>query len=90
MALCFDLGYYFDTDNQSVKRLRNEYVLVDILAGTAQMIDREDHVEMQDASGGLFHDEIRSVNDSIPIGKYYSTESSVGCHEVRAFYSPMR
>ena len=46
-----------------------------VLAGTAQVTDKEDHVEMQDATGGLFHDEIRSVNDNILIGKYYSSES---------------
>jgi hypothetical protein len=39
--------------------------------------DKEDHAEMQDATGGLFHDEIRSVNDDILIGKYYSRENSI-------------
>ena len=71
----FRFRYYFDTDNQSVKRLKNDYVFGNILAGTAQVSDKEDHVEMQDATRGLFHDEIRSVNENILIGKYYSTES---------------
>ena len=30
---------------------------------------------MQDETGGIFHDEIRQVNDDILIGKYYSQQN---------------
>ena len=47
------------------------------LQGTAQVVDKNDHVEMQDATQGLFHDEIRCVNSNVIIGKYYSQESNI-------------
>jgi hypothetical protein len=74
----FRFRYYFDTDNQGVKRLKNDYVFGNVLTGTAHLTEKEDHVEMQDATGGLFHDEIRNVNNNILIGKYYSSESFIG------------
>ena len=43
----------------------------------AQVVDENDHVEMQDATQGLFHDEIRCVNSNVLIGKYYSQESNI-------------
>jgi choline dehydrogenase-like flavoprotein len=73
----FRFRYYFDTNNKTDKSLKNDYVFGNILTGTAQVSDKEDHVEMQDATGGLFHDEIRRVNDNILIGKYYSRESFI-------------
>lgn len=73
----FRFRYYFDTDNEDGKSLKNDYVFGNVLAGTAQVTDKEDHVEMQDATGGLFHDEIRCVNGNILIGKYYSRESFI-------------
>jgi hypothetical protein len=57
--------------------LKNDYIFGNLLAGTAQVIEKEDHVEMHDATQGLFHDEIRSVNDNILIGKYYAQESEI-------------
>ena len=71
----FRFRYYFDTDNQGMKKLKNDYVFGNVLTGTAGVSDKEDHLEMQDATGDLFHDEIRSVKDNILIGKYYSNES---------------
>jgi hypothetical protein len=73
----FRFKYYFDTDSKGSKYLKNDYVFGNALTGTARVFDKEDHVEMQDATGGIFHDEIRSVNDNILIGKYYSKESFI-------------
>jgi choline dehydrogenase-like flavoprotein len=73
----FRFRYYFNTGNKGGKSLRNEYVFGNVLAGTAHVTDKEDHVEMQDETGGLFHDEIRCVNDTILIGKYYSRENFI-------------
>ncbi len=73
----FRFKYYFDTDDKGRNCLKNDYVFGNILAGAAQVTDLEDHVEMQDATGGLFHDEIRRVNDNILIGKYYSRKSFI-------------
>ncbi len=42
-----------------------------VLAGTATVHEKEDHLEMQDVTR-IFHDEIRQVNDNIIVGKYYS------------------
>jgi choline dehydrogenase-like flavoprotein len=67
--IVFRFKYYFDKDE---KTLKNDYIFSNVLAGTAIVNDKEDHVEMQDATGGIFHDEIRQVNDNILIGKYYS------------------
>jgi hypothetical protein len=65
----FRFKYYFDKDK---KTLKNDYVFGNVLAGTAMVNDKEDHVEMQDSTGGIFHDEIRQVNHNTLIGKYYS------------------
>jgi choline dehydrogenase-like flavoprotein len=68
----FKFKYYFDNKDGNTKALKNDYVFGNVLAGTAIVNDKEDHVEMQDSTGGIFHDEIRQVNDDILIGKYYS------------------
>lgn len=60
----FRFKYYFGKE----KILKNDYVFGNILAGTAIVNDKEDHVEMQDSTGGIFHDEIRQVNEDILIG----------------------
>ena len=73
----FRFRYHFDTDSTGVKKLKNDYIFGNVLAGTAQVIEKEDHVEMQDATQGLFHDEIRRVNDNILIGKYYAQQSDI-------------
>lgn len=73
----FRFRYYFDHDNKNGGSMRNDYVFGNVLAGTAEVTDKGDHVEMQDATGGIFHDEIRRVNDNILIGKYYSRESFI-------------
>ena len=73
----FRFRYHFDTDSDGGKSLKNDYIFGNVLAGTAQVIDKEDHVEMQDATQGLFHDEIRCVNDNILVGKYYSREGFI-------------
>ena len=67
--IVFRFKYYFDNDG---KTLKNDYIFSNVLAGTAIVNDKKDHVEMQDATGGIFHDEIRQVNNNILIGKYYS------------------
>jgi choline dehydrogenase-like flavoprotein len=68
----FRFKYYFDNKDGNTTTLKNDYVFGNILAGTAIVNDKEDHVEMQDSTGGIFHDEIRQINDDILIGKYYS------------------
>jgi hypothetical protein len=74
----FRFKYYFDNSSKengsttTTSTLKNDYVFGNVLAGTATVNDKEDHVEMQDETGGIFHDEIRQVNDDILIGKYYS------------------
>jgi choline dehydrogenase-like flavoprotein len=70
----FKFRYYFDKDGNTTA-LKNDYVFGNALAGTAIVNEKEDHVEMQDSTGGIFHDEIRQVNDDILIGKYYSERS---------------
>ena len=64
----FRFRYYFD-ENRKV--LKNDYVFGGVLAGTATVHEKKDHLEMQDVTG-VFHDEIRMVNNNIIIGKYYS------------------
>lgn len=71
----FQFRYYFD--DGSGKSLKNDYIFSDTLAGTARVIDKEDHVEMQDATGGVFHDEIRQIDNDILIGKYYSSRNEL-------------
>jgi choline dehydrogenase-like flavoprotein len=71
----FQFRYYFE--DTSGKTLKNDYIFGNILAGTAIVIDKGDHLEMQDATGGIFHDEIRQVNDDILIGKYYSSQNQI-------------
>jgi hypothetical protein len=69
----FRFKYYFDA-NKNI--LKNDYLFGNVLAGTATVHDKDDHLEMQDVTG-VFHDEIRQVNDHIIIGKYYSQPSHV-------------
>jgi hypothetical protein len=64
----FRFRYYFDRDKNIWK---NEYLFGGTIAGTAVVTEKEDHLEMQDAIG-IFHDEVRQVNDHVMIGKYYS------------------
>src|SRR5918995_6400881 len=64
----FRFRYYFDSRR---KVLKNDYLFGGVLAGTATVYDKEDHLEMQDVTG-VFHDEIRQINENIMIGKYYS------------------
>lgn len=64
----FRFRYYFDGEGN----LKNEYLFGRILSGTAAVEEKDDHLEMYDATGS-FHDEIRQVNEEIIIGKYYST-----------------
>jgi len=79
----FRFKYYFDSGKEdggtmttsSSSTLKNDYLFGDVIAGTAVVNDKEDHVEMQDETGGVFHDEIRQVNDDILIGKYYSQQN---------------
>lgn len=68
----FRFRYYFD-DN---KKLKNDYSFGRVLAGTASVEEKEDHLEMYDATGN-FHDELRQVNQDIIIGKYYSSPNFV-------------
>jgi choline dehydrogenase-like flavoprotein len=70
----FKFKYYFDEDNKTMK---NDYVFGNILAGTAIVNEKEDHVEMQDVTTGTFHEEIRQINDNILIGKYYSDRNQL-------------
>lgn len=69
----FRFRYYFDSDGS----LKNHYLFGNILSGTATVHDKADHVEMHDETGGLFHDEIRQVNNDILIGKYYSQSNEI-------------
>jgi choline dehydrogenase-like flavoprotein len=64
----FRFRYYFD---QGKKILKNDYLFGGTLAGTAVVTEKDDHIEMQDATG-IFHDELRQVNGNVMIGKYYS------------------
>jgi choline dehydrogenase-like flavoprotein len=64
----FRFRYYFD-DNRTLK---NDYLFGRIIAGTARVEEKEDHLEMYDVTGS-FHDELRQVNKDIIIGKYYSS-----------------
>jgi hypothetical protein len=64
----FRFRYYFGDGNNILK---NEYLFGGLVAGTATVNEKEDHLEMIDTTS-VFHDEIRQVNDNIMIGKYYS------------------
>jgi choline dehydrogenase-like flavoprotein len=68
----FRFRYYFDDK----KKLKNDYLFGRVLAGTASVEEKEDHLEMYDATGN-FHDELRQVNQDIIIGKYYSSPNFV-------------
>ena len=68
----FRFRYYFDAN----KKLKNDYLFGGVLAGTARLEEKEDHLEMYDVTGN-FHDELRQVNENIIIGKYYSSPSFV-------------
>jgi hypothetical protein len=63
----FRFRYYFEDK----KKLKNDYLFGNVLVGTASVEEKEDHLEMHDATGS-FHDELRQVNQDIVIGKYYS------------------
>ena len=67
----FRFRYYYDN-----KVLKNDYIFGNILSGTAVVHDKGDHLEMQDITG-IFHDEIRLVNENILIGKYYSVSNEL-------------
>jgi choline dehydrogenase-like flavoprotein len=69
----FRFRYYFDANK---KVLKNDYIFGGTLAGTATVHEKADHLEMQDVTG-IFHDEIRQVNDNIVVGKYYSEPNYV-------------
>lgn len=71
----FQFRHYFE--DASGKTLKNDYIFGNLLAGTDIVIDKGDHLEMQDATGGIFHDEIRQVNDVILIGKYYPSQNQI-------------
>jgi choline dehydrogenase-like flavoprotein len=78
----FRFKYYFDSGKHeersttiSSPTLKNDYLFGNIIAGTAIVSEKEVHVEMQDETGGIFHDEIRQINDDILIGKYYSQQN---------------
>jgi hypothetical protein len=70
----FRFRYYFKDENK--KELKNDYLFGGVLSGTATVSDKQDHVEMYDVTGN-FHDELRQINDSVLIGKYYSTPNQV-------------
>jgi hypothetical protein len=63
----FRFRYYYDQN----KKIKNDYLFGGTLAGTATVSEKDDHIEMQDSSG-IFHDELRKVNDNVMVGKYYS------------------
>lgn len=67
----FRFRYYFD-DKENKKVLKNDYLFGRILAGTAVVEEKEDHLEMYDVTGS-FHDELRQVNEDTIIGNYYSS-----------------
>ena len=69
----FRFRYYFDANK---KILKNDYLFGGVSTGTAAVHEKEDHLEMQDVTG-VFHDEIRQINDNIIIGKYYSQPTQV-------------
>ena len=64
----FRFRYYFDEERRNLK---NDYVFGGVLAGTASVHEKTDHLEMRDVTG-VFHDEIRMVNINTVVGKYYS------------------
>jgi choline dehydrogenase-like flavoprotein len=68
----FRFRYYFK--DKSKRELMNDYLFGGVLSGTATLSEKEDHVEMYDVTGA-FHDELKQVNDSTLIGKYYSTSN---------------
>ena len=73
----FRFRYYFE-GNTTGRILKNNYLFNNLLAGTAIVEEKEDHLEMHDETK-IFHDELRQVTDSILIGKYYSeTNFAVG------------
>ncbi len=68
----FKFRYYFDDST-----LKNDYLFGGVLLGTATALDKDDHLEMHDLTGQMFHDEIRQVNSDTMIGRYYSEENSL-------------
>lgn len=69
----FRFRFYFDSN----RVLKNQYLFGNILAGTATLTDKLDHVRMDDETEGAFHDEIRKVNNDILIGRYYSPSNEI-------------
>lgn len=66
----FRFRYYFD----EARKLKNDYLFARLLGGTATVEEKQDHLEMFDATGS-FHDELRQINEDTIIGKYYSSPS---------------
>jgi hypothetical protein len=52
----FRFKYCFDEKDQ--RNLKNDYIFGNIVSGIAFVSGKEDHVEMQDSTGGIIHDEI--------------------------------
>jgi choline dehydrogenase-like flavoprotein len=75
----FVFRYYFDQKDPGniSKILKNDYLFGNVLAGTAIVSDKGDHLEMQDITRGLFHDELRQINEDIMIGKYCSERNDL-------------
>jgi hypothetical protein len=50
--------YYFNDskDGNTMTTLKNDYVFENVIAGTALINDKKDHVEMQDEIGRIFDD----------------------------------
>lgn len=69
----FRFRYFFDTDG----KLKNHYIFGNLLTGVAEVRERSDHVRMDDETAGLFHDEIRQVNQDTLIGKYFSQSNEL-------------
>ena len=67
----FRFRFYFDGNI-----LKNQYLFGNVLSGTAILSDKADHVRMDDETE-IFHDEIRSVNKDILVGRYYSPTNDI-------------
>lgn len=64
----FRFRYFLDSEG----KLKNDYLFSRLISGIAVVEEKEDHLEMYDATG-RFHDELRQVNEDTIIGKYYSS-----------------
>ena len=69
----FTFRYYFD-QNDGV--LKNDYLFGGILSGTAIVHEKDDHYEMTDVTQ-TFHDELKSINEDLLIGKYCSEANQI-------------